>query len=328
MRRRDLIAILGVATLARPLAARAQPAVRKLGVLMATGEAAPTHQRGLALLRQTLEQHGWREGDDLHIDLRWSDGQPALIEQHAHELVALAPDVIVANGTPSVAALKPLTTSIPIVAAPVTDPVGFGFVKSLAQPGGNITGFSFIDTQILGKWTALLKEAAPGLTRAGVLYNPRVNPWYANLLRDVAATPGRAALETIGVPVETAEELAAAVRKLAAVPGTALIIGPEAFVNGHAEEVLAISIPAKMPGISVYGEFVTQGGLMSYGPDLADIFRLAAEYVDRILKGASPAALPVQEPTKFEFAINRKAATALDLNLSPTLLAGADEVIE
>jgi len=326
MRRRDLIAFVGAVALARP--ARAQLGMRKLAVLLATSETAPTHQRGVALLRQTLQERGWKEGDNLHIDLRWSDGQPGLIAQYARELVALKPDVIVANGTPSVAALKPLTASIPIVAAPVTDPVGFGFVKSLAQPGGNITGFSFIDTQILGKWTALLKEAAPGLTRAGVLYNPKVNPWYANLLRDIAATPGRAALETIGIPVETVDALEAAVGKLGAVPGTALIIGPEAFVNSHAKEVLALAIPAKMPGISVYGEFVAQGGLMSYGPDLADIFRLAAEYVDRILKGASPGTLPVQEPTKFEFAVNRKAAAALGLTLSPTLLAGADEVVE
>lgn len=326
MRRRDLIACLGAAALAR--AARATEAMRKLGVILSTGKDEPVHARGVFALVQGLRELGWEDGKNLHIEYRWGGGQPALIRKSAEELVALEPDVVVANGTPVVTALKPLTGTIPIVCAPVTDPVGFGFVQSLARPGGNITGFSFIDTKLLGKWTALLKEAAPSLTRAGVLFNPKVNAWYPKLLQDTAAEPGASALELVPAPVETGDELQEAVRKLGSVPGTGFIIGPEAFVIGHVKAVLAISDAAKMPGISVYKEFVVAGGLMTYGPDLPDIFRLAAGYVDRILKGASPATLPVQEPSKFAFAVNSKAATGLGLTLSPTLLAGADEVVE
>lgn len=326
MRRRDLIATLGAASLARP--ARAAPAVPKLGVVLSTGKDEPVHARGVFALQGGLRDLGWEDGKNIHIDYRWSGGQAALTEQNAREIVALAPDVIIANGTPTVTALKPLTQTIPIVCAPVTDPVGFGLVQSLARPGGNITGFSFIDTHLFGKWTALLKEAAPRLTRAGVLYNPTLNTWYPKLLRDTAAEPGATALELVPAPVETEDELREAVRKLGATPGTGLIIGPDSFVIDHVKDVLALSEAAKMPGVSVYDAFVTGGGLMTYGPDLPDIFRLAAGYVDRILKGASPATLPVQEPTKFAFAINRKAAAALGLTLSATLLAGADDVIE
>jgi len=236
--------------------------------------------------------------------------------------------VIVANGTPAVIQLKPMSRTIPIVCAPVTAPVDFGFVQSLARPGGNITGFSFVDPKLIGKWTSLLKEAAPSLKRAAVLHNPKINPWYASLLRDIAATPRLAALDVVSAPVETVEELRAAIEKQGGTPGGAFIIGPEAFVIGHITEVIALATARRLPGVSVYREFASAGGLMTYGPDLTDIFRQAAGYVDRILKGAGPATLPVQEPTKFQLVINQKAATALGLTLSPALLAGADDVIE
>lgn len=325
MRRRDLIALAG-AVLARP--ALAAPELPRLAVLLATDKDEPVHVRGVFALQEGLRALGWEDGRNIAIAYSWGGGQPAQIAQMARRMVGLAPDVIVANGTPVVTALKPLTRTIPIVCAPVTDPVGFGFVQSLARPGGNITGFSFIDTRLLGKWTALLKEASPGLTRAGVLYNPKINAWYPKLLRDTAAAPGASARDLVGTPVETDDELRAAVTRLGATAGTGFIIGPEAFVIDHVKAVLASSDAAKMPGISVYREFVTAGGLMTYGPDLPDIFRLAAGYVDRILKGASPANLPVQEPTKFAFAVNRKAASALGLTLPATLLAGTDDVIE
>jgi putative tryptophan/tyrosine transport system substrate-binding protein len=328
IRRRELVRLVGSIAALWPLAARAEAGVRRVGVLLSSGDGDPEHQAGVVALRQGLGDLGWKNGENLRIDLRWGGAQPDRIRQYGQELIALSPDVIVANGTPAVIQLKPLTRTIPIVCAPVTAPVDFGFVESLARPGGNITGFSFIDPKLIGKWTALLKDAAPALKRAAVLYNPKINPWYSGLLRVIAVKPELAALEVVPAPVETADELAAAVENQGEAPGGALIIGPEAFVIGHVKAVIRLATAKRLPGISVYREFVAEGGLMSYGPDLTDIFRQAAGYVDRILKGASPATLPVQEPTKFQLAINQKTAAALGLALSPTLLAGADDVIE
>jgi putative ABC transport system substrate-binding protein len=329
MKRRDFIT--GIAgTAACPVLARAQQSrnKRRIGVLMSIGEGDPDAKSRVAALLQGLGHLGWNDGENVRIDYRWGAGRPELIHQSALDLVALEPDVILANGTPAVVQLKPLTGTIPIVCALIIDPVGLGLIESLSRPGGNITGFSFIDPELIGKWTALLKEAMPSAQRAALLYNPKINPWYTNFLRDIAAAPQSVALELVPTVIETVDNLQTRIPELASAPDTGLIIGPEAFVVGHFQEVAALAQANQLPGISVYRQFAVEGGLMSYGPDIPDIFRRSAGYVDRILKGASPAMLPVQQPTKFEFIINQKAAGALGLSLPSTLLARADEVIE
>lgn len=327
MRRREFIGLAGSAAAFSPFAARAQ-SMRKLGVLMSIAESDRDSKPRIDAFLRGLHDLGWRDGENIRIEYRWAAGRQDLTARYAQELVALAPDVIVANGTFVVAALKPLTRAIPIVCALVIDPVGLGLIASLSHPGGNITGFTFINPPLIGKWTALLKDAAPDLHRAALLYNPGLNPWYANFMRELTADPQSVAMELLPTVIETVADLQTKIPALAVPPGTGLIIGPESFMLGHMHELAELAAANRLPGISVYRKFVTEGGLMSYGPDVPDIFRRSAEYVDRILKGAKPAELPVQQPTKFECVINQKAAGALGLTLSPTLLSLADEVIE
>jgi putative tryptophan/tyrosine transport system substrate-binding protein len=295
---------------------------------MIVAEDDPDSKLRIAAFQQGLRELGWQDGRNIHIEYRWAAGRLDLISQYAQELVALAPDVILANGTAVVAELKALTRSIPIVFALAIDPVGFEFVDSLSRPGGNITGFSFINPELIGKWTALIKDAAPGVNRAALLYNPKITPFYPNLLRELAAMPRSAALEIEPTTVETVDDLQGAIEALGRTPGTSLIVGPDAFLIVHMDKVARLAAANRLPGISVYRQFVMEGGLMSYGPDTADIFRRSAGYLDRILKGAKPAELPVQQPSKFECVVGKKAADALGLELSPSLLAIADEVIE
>ena len=328
MRRREFIGLIGGTAAAWPLAARAQQGMRKLGVLMIVADNESDSKRRIAAFQEGLRGLGWHDGQNIRIEYRWAAGRAELVRQYARELVALAPDVILANGTAVVAELKALTRSIPIVFALAIDPVGFEFVDSLSRPGGNITGFSFINPELIGKWTALIKDAAPAVNRAALLYNPKITPFYPNLLRELAAMPRSAALEIEPTTVETVDDLQRAIEALGRTPGTSLIVGPDAFLIVHMDKVARLAAQNRVPGISVYRQFVMEGGLMSYGPDTADIFRRSAGYVDRILKGANPAELPVQQPTKFEFVVNQKAAGALGLVLSPTLLSLADEVIE
>jgi putative tryptophan/tyrosine transport system substrate-binding protein len=328
MRRRDFIRLAGGAAAFWPLQAGAQQPMRKLGVLMIVAEDDPDSKLRIAAFQQGLQEFGWQDGRNIHVDYRWAGGRPELIRRYAEELVALAPDVILANGTPVVAALKPLTRTIPIVGVLVVDPVGLGFITSLSHPGGNITGFSFIDSELIGKWTSLIKDAAPGVSRAMLLYNPRITPFYADFLREIAAAPQSVAIQVGSATVDTADDIQTRIEELARIPGTGLVIGPDAANIVNIRKIAQLATANRLPSISVYRQFVVEGGLMAYGPDTADIFRRSAEYVDRILKGANPAELPVQQPTKFEFVVNQKAASALGLALSPTLLSLADEVIE
>ncbi len=330
MKRREFIGLVGGTAAFWPLAAHGQQSrgMRKLGVLMIVAENDPDSRRRIAAFQQGLRDLGWQDGQNIHIEYRWAAGRAELIRQYAEELVTLAPDVILANGTAVIMEMKRLTRSIPIVCALVIDPVSFGFVDSLSRPGGNITGFSFINPELIGKWTALIKDAAPDVKRAALLYNPKITPFYPHFLRELAAVPQSVALELVPATVDTVDDLQTTIEALARAPGNGLIIGPDAFMIVHMEKVARLAAANRLPGISVYRQFVMEGGLMSYGPDTADIFRRSAGYVDRILKGASPAELPVQQPTKFEFVVNPKAAGALGLVLPSTLLAGADEVIE
>jgi putative ABC transport system substrate-binding protein len=329
-RRRDFIALFGgAATLAAcPVIARAQQSksVPRVSVLMTVAESDADSQRRIGAFREGLQLLGWVDGQNVTIDYRWAAGQVGKIEQYAQELVALKPDVILANSTSVVGALQTFTKTIPIVCALVSDPVGLGFVASLSRPGGNITGFTFTDPELIGKWTELLKQAAPSINRAALVFNPKTAPFYLNFMRALAGT--RMSTELGTLTAGTVEELEAAIAEQTRSPGGSLIIGPDPFTIVHIRKIAALAQQHRLPSISVYRQFVTEGGLMSYGPDTMDIFRRSAAYVDRILKGANPAELPIQQPTKFELFVNLKTAQALGLTVPATLLALADEVVE
>ncbi len=325
--RRLLLGMASGTAMAAPRLARAQ-GLPRLGVLMLPAEDDPgaTQRRDALLLR--LAALGWKDGETIRITLRWAGAEPGRVARLAQEMVDLAPNVILANGTPIISALRPLTRSIPIVCAQVIDPVGLGVAESLARPGGNITGFTFINPNLIGKWRSLLHEAAPGLSRAVVFFNPAANPWYPRALAELAQGPPSPGPELELVAVRSTEELLARLAEAARRPSTGLIVGPEQIVLGSQRDVVRAARAQRLPGVSVYPQFAAAGGLMSYGPDVPDIFRQAAGYVDRILRGASPATLPIQQPVRFEFTVNLVTATALGLRLPSSLLAAADNVID
>ena len=328
MKRREFIAGLGGAA-AWPAVARAQRPGKMpvIGVLMVATGGDPETRARLKAFNEGLEVLGWIDGKTVRIEYRWAAGDPSKIDRYAAELVGLKPGVILANGTPVVAALKHATTSIPVVCALVIDPVGLGFVASLARPGGNITGFTFVNAELIGKWSALLAEMAPSTKRAAILFNPIINPEYFDFLREMGpAKPG--APEIAPMTAQTVETLHSAITQLSQTEGAGLIMGPDAFVLNHVKEIAALAMEHRLPSISVYRQFAAEGGLMSYGPDVPDIFRRSASYIDRILKGTSPAELPMQQPDKYELVINLKTAKTLGLDVPATLLARADEVIE
>ena len=328
--RRELLAALGGAAAAWPLAARAQQQksdMRTVGVIMSVAETDTESQARIAAFRAGFEKL-WKESEKIHFEYRWTAGRVELATQYAREMVALAPAVILANGTPVIAALLQLTTSIPIVCALLNDPVSLGFVKSLSQPGGNVTGFTFINPELIGKWMNLLKDSNASLTRSALLFNPNTAPFYRNFLSEIEAAHRPGPLDLAAMPVGSLEEMEKAIIDFARMSGGGLIIGPDSFTIVHIERIAQLAASNRLSAVSVYRAFAAAGGLMSYGPDTTDIFRRTAAYVVRILKGASPADLPVQQPTKFEFVLNAKAATALGLTVPPTLLALADEVIE
>ncbi len=334
MRRRDFILGLGAAAAStsafRPKAARAQRSggVRKVGALFSGAENDPDSQKRLAAFRRGLTELGWKEGENIHLECRWSNGKSELIRQYAQELVALAPDVILANSTSVVTAFKNITTSVPVVFALAIDPVGMGQVQSLARPGGNLTGFTFIDPELIGKWTELLKSVAPDVVRAALLFDPAGSPFYDGYVRELNAARQPREIELVATHVSTGSELEAAIKALAQKPGNGLVFGPDPFNQVHIKQIAQLAAQHRLPAVSVYRPFAAAGGLMAYGPDTADIFRRSAGYVDRILKGASPAELPVQQPDKFDFIFNLRTAKAFGLNVPPLLLATADEVIE
>lgn len=330
MDRRKFTTLLGAAAVTYPLAAHAQQAggLRRLGVLMAGNENSPENAPRIAAFRQRLTELGWKEGENIQIEYRWSAGRDELIHQYATELVTRAPDAILANSTSVIDAFKGLTTSIPVVFALAMDPVGLGHVQSLSRPGGNFTGFTFIDPELIGKWMALLKDAAPGIARVAVLFNPKTIPTYGKWVREIQAARPPGAIELVAMPVGTDGEMEAAITALAQKPGSGLIIGPDPFNQVRLRKIAGLAEQNRLPTISVYRPFAAQGGLMSYGPDTADIFRRSADYVDRVLKGAKPAELPVQQPVKFELAINVKTAKVLGIEMPAKLLFTADEVFE
>jgi len=328
MRRREFITLLGGAAAALPLAARAQQSerMRRVGVLMNFTSDDPVSQDRLAAFVQGLQELGWTVGRNLQVDYRWGAGNVERYRTFAAELVALTPDVLVTAGAPAVEALQRATRTVPIVFTNVTDPVGGGLVASLARPGGNTTGLTLSEYGLSGKWLELLKEIAPRVTRAAVLRDP-VAVGIGQFAAIQAVAPSLQ-MELSPVDVRDASEIERAVTAFADRPSGGLIATASAPTAIHRELIIALATRHKLPAVYPFRYYVTSGGLISYGPDTVDQYRLAARYVDRVLKGEKPADLPVQAPTKYELVINLKTAKALALEVPPTLLARADEVIE
>jgi putative tryptophan/tyrosine transport system substrate-binding protein len=328
MRRREFMTVLGGAAIGWPLAARAQgERMRRIGVLMGIAESDPARQSFVTAFTEALQELGWSSGRNIHIEYRWGAGDAERIRDFARELVEMQLDLIVGHTTPVVAALKAQTRTIPIVFTQVSDPVGSGFIDGFAKPGGNITGFTNLESSMGSKLGELLKEVAPTITRVAVMFNPDTAPDRGTyFLRPVEAAAPSLHVEVIPAPVHNDAEIESAVTTL--VPGTGLIVMPDIFILAHREHILALANRHRLPAAYAYRLFAASGGLLSYGTDLADLFRRAARYVDRILTGTKPADLPVQQPTKFELVINLKTAKTLGLNVPLSLQAGADEVIE
>ena len=327
MRRREFITLMGGAAATWPLAARAQQPepMRRIGVLM--NVVADLGRDRVAAFQQALQQLGWTDGRNMRIDIRWGENDVDLDRKYAVELVALAPDVILAAGTPSVAALQRVTHTLPIVFVQVSDPVGAGFVDTLARPGGNTTGFMNFEYSISGKWLELLKQIMPGLTRAAVLRDA-TNPAGSAEFGVIQSAAQSLGVELSPVGVRDAGQIERAVAAFAGTANGGLIVTPSASVSIHHELIIALAARYKLPAVYAYSFMVTAGGLISYGPRPLDQYRGAAGYVDRILKGEKPADLPVQAPTKYELVVNLKTAKALGLAIPQSILARADEVIE
>jgi putative ABC transport system substrate-binding protein len=329
MQRREFIGLVLAA--AWPMAARAQPlaeGMRRLGVLTLTASSDPVSEARAKVLKQALAALGWKQESNLRIDWRDGGSDRALIEHGADELVASAPDILLAVGTPCVEALRRRTSAIPIVFAVVTDPVDQGFVASLSHPGGNITGFTDYDAPMAGKWLAMLTQITPPAANVAVLYNPATAPFAEIMLHAMRDAAPSLAVTVRAVPLRDAAAIAPAVAALSAQKGTALLILPDFFTISNRAAILASAAQANLPAVYWNSTFVADGGLMSYGTDDNDIVRRAADYIDRILRGDKPADLPVQNPIRFELVINLKTARALGVAISQTLLVTADEVIE
>jgi putative ABC transport system substrate-binding protein len=328
MRRREFIAGLGAAA-AWPLAAHAQTAerMRRIGVLAGVAADDPEGQVRNAAFLQGLRQLGWTDGRNMRIEYRWAAGSAGDLRKYAAELTALAPEVIFAAGGTSLGSLLQVTRTVPIVFAIVPDPVGSGFVESLARPGGNATGFMQFEYSLSGKWPELLKQIAPGVTRAAVLWDPTIPPGVGQFAVIQAVAPS-ARVDVSPINVRDATEIERGIAAFARIPNGGLIVTASALAVVHRDLIVALAAKHKLPVVYFQRQFVDSGGLISYGSDWVDQYRRAATYVDRILKGEKPADLPVQVPTKYELVINLKTAKALGLDVPSTMLARADEVIE
>jgi putative ABC transport system substrate-binding protein len=331
MERREVIKLIGGAAVSWPLAVRAQQhdEVRRIGVIVNLAGNDPEAQAILAALKQALGQLGWSEGRNLQIDFRGAAGDPEQMQAFAKELVALKPHVILTRSTPVTAALMKQTRTIPIVFAVVSDPVGEHFVESLARPGGNATGFTNVESSLTGKWLELLKEIAPGVKRVAFIFNPKLAPgggsYYTRLIEGSA--PKFAVTPTV-LPVHDTAEIERAIGDFVREPNGGLVVLPDATTLVNRKLIVALADRHRVPAIYAFRIIVMDGGLISYGIDVVDQFRQAAGYIDRILKGAKPAELPVQLPTKFAMDINLKTAKRLGLHVPLLMQQRADEVIE
>jgi putative tryptophan/tyrosine transport system substrate-binding protein len=328
MKRRKFIILLGGAA-AWPLAARAQQGerVRRIGVLMTQAADDPEGQARVAAFLQGLRELGWIEGRNVRLDYRWGGGDVARIRRDAVELVALAPDVILAVGGQVMGPLQEATRTVPIVFTQTADPVGAGYVASLARPGGNATGFTNFEYGVSGKWLEVLREVVPGITRAAVLRDP-TNPAGTGQWGAIQAVASPWGVELTPIDVRDRGEIERGVSAFAAGPNRGLIVSSSGFAILHRELIIALAARHRLPAVYPFRFYAIDGGLISYGPDPIDPHRRAAQYIDRILKGEKPADLPVQAPTKYELVVNMKTAKALGLTVPDSLLARADEVIE
>jgi len=329
VRRREFITLLGGAVAAWPLVARAQPGgrMRHIAVLLPATADSPVHQSWVAAFLQALALFGWAVGRNLRVETRWATTNPADIRRHATELATLAPDVILAHGTSTVTPLLQATRNVPIVFAVVADPVGAGIVQSLARPGGNATGFMNFDYSLGAKWLELLKEIAPDVKRVAVLRDA-ANPTGIAAFSVIQAIAPLVRVEVTPVNMIDADEIERGVAGSSPSDNIGLILTPSGLAQLHGDLIVTMAARRKLTAVYFERSFVARGGLVSYGPDFLDQYRRAASYVDRILKGEKPTNLPVQAPTKYETVINLKTAKALGLDVPPTLLARADEVIE
>src|SRR6516225_8626858 len=314
MRRREFIALLGGTAAAWPLAARGQHSERMLrvGVLLSLAQQDPEAINRVKAFRLGMRDLGWIEGRNVQIDYRFAVNNPESINKNVTELVQLTPDVLVANTTRIMAALQPATSVIPIVFVMVNDPVNQGFISNLAHPGANITGFSFLEADIVGKWISLLSDVKPNMSRVALMFNPDSVPYFDVYLRSFKALPQQTSVEVEAVHVWSVADVELAVAKLGREPDSGLIAASDTFILAVRGVILKAANQHRVPVISPYRQFVIEGSLMSYGPDTADIFRRTASYVDRILKGEPPGNLPVQAPVKFELVVSLKTAKALE----------------
>lgn len=329
MKRRDFIKMLSGVAATMPLAVRAQETgrMRRMAVLMLPGPDDPEGQARVGALREGLQQAGWTIGRNLQADVRWNVDGPEEIRRRTAEVLALAPDLVVANGTPVAAALQHASRNVPIVFVGVVDPVAADLVDSLAHPGGNATGFTLFEYGLSGKWLELLKEVAPGIARVAVMRDPTIASG-AGQLGAIQAAAASSAVELKPVNVSDAREIERAIASIATGPTAGLIVAASPLAITHRDLIISLAARYKLPAVYTGRLFVASGGLISYGPDYVDQYRQAAGYVDRILKGEKPADLPVQAPTKYELIINLKTAKTLGLTIPQTLLSTADEVIE
>ena len=330
MRRRDFTSLLGGATLAWSVAAHAQQneRVRRVGILTAAAESDQDGQAALAAFRKELRKLGWIEGRNLEIQVRWAAGDVESMKRFAGELGALQPDLVLTSSTPATAAMFQQTHTIPIVFVIVADPVGSGFVASLPRPGGNVTGFTPIVRSLGSKWVELLKEIAPQITRVALLFNPPTATFIDGYLEPFKGAAASVGAEAIVAPINGMPDLESLIATAASGPKTGLVIIPDAFTTRHRAEITALAARYRAPAIYWSRSFTDAGGLISYGPYIVDEYRRAALYADRVLKGAKPSDLPVQAPVKFEMVINLGTAKALGLDVTPSLLASADDVID
>ena len=331
MKRRQFITLLG-STATWPFAARAQQpsGMRRIGVLLGNAESDPQAQAGLVKFTKALQDLGWNVGRNIAIDYRWAAADVGRMTTFAKELVALKPDLILAQTTPVVEALQRETKTIPIVFVVVSDPVGSGFVNSLPRPGGNITGFINVESSLSGKWIELLKEVVPHLSRAALLFNPETAPFFNYFLQPFESAARASAIDPTTAPVHTPDDIERIFAELGARQDTGVVVLVDVFTAKRSTLDVVISAAARnrVPTIYPYRYMVAAGGLVSYGVDNTDLLRRAGDYVDRILKGAKPADLPVQLPTAFELAVNLKTAKSLGITIPGTVVARADEVVE
>ncbi|MGO9847972.1 MAG: ABC transporter substrate-binding protein [Methylocella sp.] len=330
MRRREFITLVGSAAATWPLAARAQQSdrMRLIGVLMGLAESDREAQSWVAAFREELQKLGWTEGRNIEIDTRWATADVESMKRLAKELAALQPDFILTSTTPATAAMLQYTRTIPIIFVLVGDPVGSGFVASMARPGGNATGFTPIEGSLGGKWVEVLKEIAPRVARVTLMFNPPTATFVEGYLNAFKAAAASLGVEAIISPVHDMSELESVIAAQAREPNSGLVVIPDAFTIGHRAEITLLADHYRVPAVYWSRSFAELGGLISYGPVLVDEYRRAASYADRILKGAKPSELPVQAPVKFELVINLKTAKALGLDVPVQLRQLADEVIE